>query len=68
MYVNEKVRLAETILGMGVRGRIKEMMEGVNLSMIYLIIVRSFVNATMYPQHNNKKINIKKEKLGSCHA
>jgi hypothetical protein len=36
--------------------------------MIYLIIVRSFVNATMYPQHNNKKINIKKEKLGSCHA
>jgi hypothetical protein len=32
----------------------KENDGGMNSSMIYLYIVRTFVNATMYPQHNNK--------------
>jgi hypothetical protein len=33
----------------GIReGRIKESSEGGELSMIYMILVRSFVNATMY--------------------
>jgi hypothetical protein len=36
------------------------MMEGVNSIMIYLIYCKNFcVNATMYPQHNNK--NLKRE-------
>jgi hypothetical protein len=33
------------------------MMEGVNSTMI---IVRTFVNVTIYPQHNNNLIRIKK--------
>jgi hypothetical protein len=38
------------------KGEIKENGGGVNSSMIYLIIVRTFVNATMYPNlHSNKK-------------
>jgi hypothetical protein len=36
MYVNGKMRAVETIAGMG-EWRIKEMMEGVNSSMIVLI-------------------------------
>jgi hypothetical protein len=41
------MRAVETIPGMEGEG-IKENDEGVNLSMIYLIYVRTFVNATMY--------------------
>jgi hypothetical protein len=42
----EKMRTVETIPGMGKGGK-RRMMEGVNSCMIYLIIVRTFVNATM---------------------
>jgi hypothetical protein len=54
MYVNGKMKSVETIPGIE-GGRKKRMMEGVNSSIIYLIYLRTFVNATRYPQHNNKK-------------
>jgi hypothetical protein len=34
-------------------------MEGVNLSMIYLMYYKTFVNAAMYAQHNNNNNNRK---------
>jgi hypothetical protein len=46
MYVNGKVRPVETITGMG--GGQRRMVEGVNSSMIYLLYIRTFVDATMY--------------------
>jgi hypothetical protein len=46
------MRFAETIPGMGGRG-IKGNDGGGELKYIWCI-VRTFVNATMYPQHNNK--------------
>jgi hypothetical protein len=33
----------------------RRMREGVNSSMTYLIYLKTFLNATMYLQHNNKK-------------
>jgi hypothetical protein len=53
MYANLKMIPVETILGMGVRW-VKENGVGVNSSVIHLLWLRTFVNATMYPhQHNN---------------
>jgi hypothetical protein len=54
-----KNETVETIPGMGEEGIKESSGEGVNSSMIYLICVRTFVNATMYPtQHNNLKITV----------
>jgi hypothetical protein len=40
-------------------GRIRESSGGVHSTMKYLIYCKNiFVNATMYPQHNNKKKSI----------
>jgi hypothetical protein len=47
------MRPVETIPGMG-GGIKKNLMDGVNSSMIYLIFVSTFINATIYPQHNKK--------------
>jgi hypothetical protein len=33
----------------------RRMVEGVNSVRCIISIIRDFVNATMYPQHNNKK-------------
>jgi hypothetical protein len=49
MHENGKMKLVETIPGMG-RGRIKNY-EGVEFN--YDIIVRTLVNVTMSSQHNN---------------
>jgi hypothetical protein len=46
MYVNVKMRSVETVPGKG-RGR-KRSVKGVNSCMIWYI-VRTFVNATVYP-------------------
>jgi hypothetical protein len=54
MYVNGKMRPVETIPGMG-EGKIKENDGGGEFSYDIFDIVRTFVNATMYTQHNNKK-------------
>jgi hypothetical protein len=49
MYVNVKMISVETIPGIG-RGGMKERSGGgVNAYMIYLIHLRTFVNATMFP-------------------
>jgi hypothetical protein len=48
------MRPVETIPGMG-GGRIKENDGGVNQVWYISYIVRTFVNATMYPQYNNTK-------------
>jgi hypothetical protein len=52
MHEKGKMRRVETILGMGEMGQ-RRMVEGVNSTMI---IVRTFVNVTMYPQYNNNTI------------
>jgi hypothetical protein len=49
MYVNGKMRLAETVPGIGEEGY-RRMMEGVNSAMIYLIYCKNFCK-----WHNNKK-------------
>jgi hypothetical protein len=48
MYVNRKMISAETIPGMG-EGRYKRIMEGVNLSMIYLIYCKNFYKCYNVP-------------------
>jgi hypothetical protein len=53
MYVNGKMRLAETVPGME-GGELKENVGGGEVN--YDKILRTFINVTMYPQHNNKKI------------
>jgi hypothetical protein len=55
MYVNGEMRPVETIPRMG-GGEIKG-----NDDICY--IVRTFVNATMYPQDNNKKREIENKRL-----
>jgi hypothetical protein len=47
MYVNGKMILVETIPGIGEGENKGELWGKVNSSMIYLYIVRTFVNATM---------------------
>jgi hypothetical protein len=56
MYLNVKMIPIETILGMG-RGEIKESVERVNSSTIYLIHSKSFCKChnVCSTQHNNKK-------------
>jgi hypothetical protein len=55
MYVNGKVRPVEAILRIR-EGGIKENDGGGEFN-YDLFDTRIFVNATMYPQHNNKKIS-----------
>jgi hypothetical protein len=49
MYINEKLRSVKTTPGMGEGGQ-RRMMGGL-IQLRY--IVRTFVNANMYPQYNN---------------
>jgi hypothetical protein len=53
MYVNGKMRPVETIPGMG-RGEIKENVTGGEFK-YDIFDIRTFVNATIHPQHKNKK-------------
>jgi hypothetical protein len=54
----EKIRPIETILEMG-KGKIKENDGGGKFKHdIICYIVRTFVNGTMYSQHNKKKIKM----------
>jgi hypothetical protein len=55
MYENGKMRPVETIPGIG-RRRIKENDEQGEFN--YDILLRNFVNVTMYPQYNNNKNKI----------
>jgi hypothetical protein len=54
VYVNEKMITVITVPGMEGEG-LKENDRGgeFNYEYCYNYIVRSFVNVTMYPQHNN---------------
>jgi hypothetical protein len=54
MFVNGKMRPAETIPGMR-GGRIRENDEGGKFKYIifYIFIVQTFVNIVMYPHHND---------------
>jgi hypothetical protein len=55
MYVNGKMRPVKTIPKMG-EGRIKENDGSMWIQLCYIwYIIRTFINATMYPQYNNKK-------------
>jgi hypothetical protein len=54
MYINEKMRPVETVLGMGEEGIKNDRGGEFNYDS-----VKSFVNVTMYPQYNN---NLKKGK------
>jgi hypothetical protein len=54
MYVNGKITPVETIPGM-MREGIKENDWGGHSSMIYLIHLKTFVTATMYPAQQQKK-------------
>jgi hypothetical protein len=65
MYVNGKERPVETIPGMG-RWEIKENDGGGWIQVCYIwYILRTFVNATMHPQHNNKTITLKRNTIQS---
>jgi hypothetical protein len=54
MYVNAKLITVETIPGTGVGERERRVSEGVNLSMIYLILCKKLLNATMCPHPTNQ--------------
>jgi uncharacterized protein YhbP (UPF0306 family) len=49
MYINGKMRIVETIPGVGGRGK-KRMMEGVNSTMIYFIYCKNFCKYHNVPQ------------------
>jgi hypothetical protein len=49
MYVNGKMRIVETIPGMGGGGGWRRMMEGMNSSMIYLIYCKNFCKCYNIP-------------------
>jgi hypothetical protein len=57
MNINGKMRPAETIPGMGEEEDKGEWWRGWIQVWDICYIVRTFLNATMYPQHNNKKLN-----------
>jgi hypothetical protein len=54
MYINGKMRLVVTVLGMRVGG-IKENEDGVNSSIIYLIYCKNFYKCYNVSYHSNKK-------------
>jgi hypothetical protein len=62
MYVNGRMRPVETILGMGGVG-IGENDGGGKFN---YDILRTFVNVTLYPQYNNKKIHNKLKEINTC--
>jgi hypothetical protein len=64
MYVNGKIISVETISGMG-GGEIKENSGGGEFK-YDIFDIRTFVNATMYTQHNNKTNKKKKLNSFSC--
>jgi hypothetical protein len=57
MYVNGKMRLAETVPGIGEEGY-RRMMEGVNSAMIYLIYCKNFCKSKNAPTPSTTIKNI----------
>jgi hypothetical protein len=64
MYVNGRIIPVETIPEMGVGGSKGEQRRGW-IQVWY--IIRTFVNAIIYPQHHNKQSKVKNEKEMVAH-